>query len=531
MDMLPSIVCRDVTTEQELIEHILRHEHRGTTQARLAANGAINVFTGKRTGRSPLDRYIVRGTNDALIDWGPINQPYERDAFERMWERAWEHVQKLPKPLFLQRLRAGADPKYSIRLTVYTKYAWHALFAHYLFIRDAGTPEMPEWTILNVPSFHSNPASDGVRSDSSLFIDFDARRILIAGLLYAGEMKKAVFTVMNFLMPLRHALPMHCAANVGENGDVALLFGLSGTGKTTLGSDTIRAMIGDDEHVWSPEGVSNVEGGCYPKLIGLTEEREPIIWEAIRAALTENVVMDDLRRPNFDDGSITENTRGAYPRDHISNRDRQNRASHPSAIIFLTCDAHGVMPPVARLSPEQAVYHYLSGYTAQVGSTVVGATSAISETFSAFFGAAFFPHKPEVYAGLFQDMIRKHKVPVYLVNTGWTGGPYGHMDGRRYSIATSRAMIHAVLRGDLANTPHWHMDTLNLDVPECVRGVQPRHFHPREMWDDKQAYDSTLAALVKKFQNNWDKKFGTVSATIRDAGPKRQSEMPEGCPS
>lgn len=522
MDILSSLAVRDVTTEQELAEHIHQHENGGITKARIASNGAINVFTGKRTGRSPMDRYLVRGVHDSLIDWGPINRAYERDAFEYVWERACAHAQKLSQshPLFRQRLRAGADPKYSIRLTVYTKYAWHALFARYLFIRDAGTSSMDEWTILNLPSFHTDPVSDGVNSDSSLFIDLDQRRILIAGLRYAGEMKKAVFTVMNFLMPLQGALPMHCSANVGENGSVALLFGLSGTGKTTLGTDSVLAMIGDDEHVLTRDGVFNIEGGCYPKLFNLTEEREPDISRAIKYALMENVVLDPMRHPKFEDGSITENTRGAYPREHIGNRDRQNRASHPSAVIFLTCDAYGVMPPVARLSPEQAVYHYLSGYTAQVGSTVVGATSPISATFSAFFGAAFFPQKPEVYAGLFERMIREYTVPVFIVNTGWTGGPYGHADGRRYSIATSRRMVHAVLSGELDHVPHWHMDELNLDVPEYVHGVEQRHFRPRDMWDDKGTYDRTLAELVVKFHENWGKKFSKMPEEIRAAGPR-----------
>ena len=489
-------------------------------EATLADNGALCVHTGSRTGRSPKDRFIVDAPDvHGEVDWGKVNQPLAPEAFERLWARACDWIRG--KELFTARLQAGTHARHALPLFVITEYAWHNLFAHQLFVRpDPATPDAlsPEWTVLNLPSLKTEPERDGTHSDGAVILDLAGRRILIVGMRYAGEMKKAVFSALNFLAPESNVLPMHCAANVGEGGDVALFFGLSGTGKTTLSADPARFLIGDDEHGWDEDGIFNFEGGCYAKCINLTREREPVIWDAIRfGSVMENVVLDGATRsPIYDDASITENTRVAYPREFVDMRMPGNQGMHPHAIIFLTCDLYGVLPPVARLSREQAAYHFLSGYTALVGSTEVGLQKGITPTFSACFGAPFFPRAPQVYAQLLMEKIDRYSTPVYLVNTGWTGGPYGV--GKRFSIATTRAIVHAVMRGDLESVESTILPGFNLRIPTLVHGVDNGILDPRNTWSDRSAYDQKARELIGLFRENFTR--FDVSAEIAKAGPE-----------
>ena len=485
----------------------------------LADNGPLSVHTGLRTGRSPKDRFIVDDPAvDAEVDWGAVNRPLDPATFEGLWARACDWLRG--RELFTARLQAGTHARHALPLFVITEYAWHNLFAHQLFVRpDPATPEAagPEWTILSLPSFTTAPERDGTNSDGAVVIDFSARRILLLGMRYAGEMKKAVFSALNYLAPEHGVLPMHCAANVGEGGDVALFFGLSGTGKTTLSADPVRFLIGDDEHGWDGDGIFNFEGGCYAKCINLNPEREPVIWNAIRfGAVMENVVLaGDSHAPIFDDASVTENTRVAYPREFVQKRMPGNQGMQPNAVIFLTCDLYGVLPPVAMLTRQQAAYHFLSGYTALVGSTEVGQPEGIKPTFSACFGAPFFPRHASVYADLLMDKIEQYAVPVYLVNTGWTGGPYG--EGQRFSIATTRAIVHAILRGDLQEVDTEVLPGFNLRIPLHVHGIDERLLDPRQTWTDAEAYVRSARELIGLFRDNFER--FDVSAEIAAAGP------------
>jgi len=486
----------------------------------LADNGALCVRTGARTGRSPKDRFIVDAPSvHGDVDWGKVNRPLSPQAFETLWVRACEWVRG--KELFTARLQAGTHARHALPLFVVTEYAWHNLFAHQLFVRpDPATPEAlsPEWTILNLPSLETDPQRDGVNSDGAVILDMAGRRILILGMRYAGEMKKAAFSALNFLAPLSNVLPMHCAANVGEGGDVALFFGLSGTGKTTLSADPARFLIGDDEHGWDEEGIFNFEGGCYAKCINLTREREPVIWDAIRfGSVMENVVLDgSTHTPVYDDARVTENTRVAYPREFVNMRMPGNQGTHPHGVIFLTCDLFGVLPPVAILTREQAAYHFLSGYTALVGSTEVGNLAGVTPTFSACFGAPFFPRRPQVYAELLMQKIDEYSVPVYLVNTGWSGGPYG--TGKRFSIATTRAVVHAIMRGELEDTDTRILPGFDLRIPTSLHGIDDTILDPRNTWIDKAAYQEHSRKLIALFRENF-KRF-EVSADIAAAGPR-----------
>jgi len=499
-----------------LIEQAIRRE-----EGVIAANGALSVRTGGRTGRSPKDRFIV---DDARthedIDWGPVNQPFRPEAFQALWDRASRHLAG-KDCIYVSHLQAGADSVHSIPLQVITEYAWHALFARQLFVRpgQVNASHRDRWTVMSVPTFVASPERDGTASAGAVILDLSNRRILVVGMRYAGEIKKAVFSAMNYLMPAEEILPMHCAANVGEDGDVTLFFGLSGTGKTTLSADPDRFLIGDDEHGWNDRGIFNFEGGCYAKCINLSPEREPVIWDAIRfGAVMENVILNpDNRVPDYDDESLTQNTRVAYPREHVDKRMPGNHAGHPQAVIFLTCDLFGVLPPVAVLSKEQAAYHFLSGYTALVGSTEVGQIDEVKPTFSHCFGRPFFPRDPCVYANLLMNKVARHKARVYLVNTGWTGGAYGD-GGQRFSIATTRAIVHAIIRGDLINARTRHLEQLNLEIPIYVHGIDNRILNPRDTWCDQTAYDRAARHLIHLFDEN----FGRyeVDDSIRAAGPR-----------
>ncbi|OGO94052.1 MAG: phosphoenolpyruvate carboxykinase (ATP) [Coxiella sp. RIFCSPHIGHO2_12_FULL_44_14] len=500
-------------TEQQLIDAALK-----SGEALLSATGALTAKTGKRTGRSPNDRFIVEDElTRKTVDWGKVNQPISSIIFATLWETACRYLNG--RTAYVAHLQVGADEKYAVPVKVITELAWHNLFVRHLFIRPEKKAFKEEiaWTILSVPGLKTNPTRDHVNSDAVLILNFSERKILAIGLKYAGEMKKAMFTVLNFLLPAQEVLPMHCSANMGKTGDVALFFGLSGTGKTTLSADPDRFLIGDDEHGWSKQGVFNFEGGCYAKCIDLSKEREPVIWDAItHGAIMENVVLKANGDPDFTDSSLTENTRAAYPREHIASRVMENKGPVPRAVIFLTCDLFGVLPPVALLSKEQAAYYFLSGYTALVGSTEVGSQAGISSTFSTCFGAPFFPRPAAEYAALLIRRIEESGARVYLVNTGWTGGAYGK-GGERFSIPTTRAVVAAILSEKMRDTEMDVMPGFGFSIPKSLAGVETRLLNPRNTWADPQDFDAHAKKLALKFTQNFAR--FSVAKEIVEAGP------------
>ncbi len=514
--LIPQRTFINLSTPELVDIALARHE--GT----LAANQALNVNTGARTGRSPKDRFIVKDTlTEKSIDWNTINQPIAPEIFSQLLQKAKNYLTQ-KEATFISYLKVGAEEKFSLNVKVVTELAWHAIFTKNLFIQPSPPITQDtenQWTILCVPNFKTDPIRDGVNSDAAVILNFTERYILICGTHYAGEMKKAMFSVLNFLLTEHEILPMHCAANIGDDGKTALFFGLSGTGKTTLSADPERHLIGDDEHGWSAEGVFNFEGGCYAKCIDLSKEREPMIWDAIRyGTIMENVVLDQhTNEPNYADTTHTQNTRAAYPRDYIDGKVDANKGALPNAVLFLTCDLYGVLPPVARLTKEQAAYYFLSGYTALVGSTEVGQGSGITQTFSTCFGAPFFPRPAQVYADLLIKRLEHSGADVYLVNTGWSGGAYGQ-GGKRFSIPTTRSVVSAIVNGSLANAEYETLSGFNLSIPKIMHDVDSHILNPKKMWQDQAAYEENKKILMEKFIKNFEK--FKVSDAIKNAGPK-----------
>jgi phosphoenolpyruvate carboxykinase (ATP) len=497
-------------SRQDLIDFALKNH-----EAVLASNGALTVTTGKRTGRSPKDRFIVKDSiTEKTVSWGNINQAIEPETFNALWSRVETYIQN--REHFTGDYHVGATNKRGINARVITEKAWMQLFAMNLFIPAAGQHDdsNEDWTVMNAPGFLTDPTRDGVNSDAAIMLNFSARKILICGVLYAGEMKKSLFSVLNFLLPELGILPMHCSANVGTNDEVTVFFGLSGTGKTTLSADPEKYLIGDDEHGWGDTGVFNFEGGCYAKCIDLSEKNEPSIWAAIRkGAIMENVILDQNGVPDFSNKSLTENTRAAYPREHIDMRTEKNEGGQPSAIIFLTCDLYGVLPPVAKLSIEQAAYYFLSGYTARMGGTETGAN--VEPVFSTCFGAPFFPRPAQVYADLLMSHLAKHNCPVYLVNTGWTGGALGK-GGKRFSIPTTRAVVHAIQNHSIEKGSFETLPGFNFKIPTALEGVDAMLLDPRKGWSSPAAYQAQANILISQFNENF-KKYDHAKAAA--AGP------------
>ncbi|WP_035426654.1 MULTISPECIES: phosphoenolpyruvate carboxykinase (ATP) [Sediminibacillus] len=504
--------CRLNLSTEELVEII---EERG--EGSITADGAVSVTTGKYTGRSPKDKFIVNeGEASEQVDWGSVNKPMDKDSFNALYERviAYLHSQDT---VFRFSGWAGADTDYRLPIEVITEFAWHNLFSRQLFIREekSNADHHDAFTVISAPTFKADPKRDNTNSEAFIIISFEERVILIGGTEYAGEIKKAVFSVMNYLLPQQGVLPMHCSANTGETGDTALFFGLSGTGKTTLSANPDRRLIGDDEHGWSANGIFNIEGGCYAKCVGLSEEKEPQIYHAIKhGAVLENVFCHN-GRPDYSNTERTENTRAAYPLTHIDNSIFPSQGSHPKSIIFLTADAFGVLPPISRLTKEQAMYHFLSGYTSKLAGTERGVT-APEATFSACFGAPFLPLAPAVYADMLGDKIDEYDADVYLINTGWIKGPFGI--GERIPLVYTRSMVDAVLEHKLDGINTVPDDFFGLHIPESIPGVPSQLLKPWEAWDSYSSYQEKAAQLAAKFHDNF-RSFAKVSEEIKNAGP------------
>jgi phosphoenolpyruvate carboxykinase (ATP) len=486
----------------------------------IAAAGPLSCRTGTHTGRSPNDKFVVRESpSDREIEWGKTNKAMEPAQFDLLHTELLRSLNG--KELFVQDVYAGADPAYRLPVRIITEYAWHSLFCRNLFIDDpqAASDAAPQFTVIDTPSFKADPKRHGVNSDVVIAVSFAKRLVLVGGTSYAGEMKKSIFSILNYLLPLQGVLSMHCSANVGSSGDVALFFGLSGTGKTTLSSDPDRMLIGDDEHGWSDRGVFNFEGGCYAKTIRLSAEAEPQIFATTRrfGTVLENVVVDPATRElRLDDDRYTENTRAAYPISFIDNAVASGQAGHPRNVVMLTADAFGVLPPISRLTPQGAMYHFLSGYTAKVAGTEKGVTEP-KATFSTCFGAPFLPLAPGRYARMLGEKIARHNARVWLVNTGWTGGPYGV--GKRMKLSYTRTMIRAALSGALDAATYERDPIFNLDVPVSCPSVPPEVLKPRETWASRAEYDLQASKLAKMFADNFKTFADGVAADVLAAGP------------
>ncbi len=513
----PTAVYRNLSPAA-LVEAALR---RG--EGVLSDKGALTVTTGKYTGRSPKDKFVVDtpGVHDEIA-WGSVNVPISREKFNAIKNKMAAYLQN--REIFIFDGFAGADPACTKKFRIVNELASENLFIHQLLIRPTAEQLASygeaDFTIIAAPGFKCIPEEDGVNSEAAIMIDYEAKLVVIAGSQYAGEIKKSVFSVMNYLMPKEDVLPMHCSANMDpETGDTAVFFGLSGTGKTTLSADPNRKLIGDDEHGWSEHGIFNFEGGCYAKTINLDPEGEPEIYGAIRfGALMENVVLDpETRTPDFNDGSLTENTRVGYPVDFISNAAIPGVGDVPKVIIFLTADAFGVLPPISRLDENAAMYHFVTGFTSKLAGTERGVTEP-QPTFSTCFGAPFMPMDPSVYAEMLGEKIEKYNTKVYLVNTGWSGGPYGV--GSRMKLKFTRAMITAALNGTLENAEFKHDEVFNVDVPQSCPDVPDEIMNPRDTWEDKAAYDESAKKLAKMFADNFAKKYPNMPKHIVDAGPR-----------
>ena len=487
----------------------------------LAKDGPLVVETGKHTGRSAKDKFMVRDAETDATIWWDNNKSMAPEHFETLKQDFFAQLGG-KKSLFVADLYGGSQPEHRVNVRVINELAWHNLFIRTLLVRpDAAELEgfIPDFTIIDLPSFVADPARHGCRSETVIAVSLTERLILIGGTAYAGEMKKSVFGVLNYLLPTKGVMPMHCSANIGPNGDTAVFFGLSGTGKTTLSADASRTLIGDDEHGWSDTAVFNFEGGCYAKMIRLSPEAEPEIYATTKrfGTVLENVVIDpDTRELDFDSNRLAENSRGAYPIDFIPNASEDNMGPVPRNIVMLTADAFGVLPPIARLSPDQAMYHFLSGYTAKVAGTEIGVTEP-EATFSTCFGAPFMPRHPSVYGNLLKERIAKGQVDCWLVNTGWTGGKYGV--GKRMPIKATRALLNAALDGSLKNAEFRKDPYFGFDVPVAVPGVDPTILNPRDTWADKDEFDATARKLVNLFIDNFAKFEGHVDQGVKEAAP------------
>jgi phosphoenolpyruvate carboxykinase (ATP) len=516
-------IVRSGRVHWNLSPAVLYEMSLGRGESQLAADGPLVARTGQHTGRSPNDKFVVReAASEQHVHWGTVNKPIDEARFDALHRDMMAYVQD--KELFVLDAWAGTDPKYRLPIRIVNEFAWHNLFARNMFLPEKD-PAMradhrPDYTVIDLPNFKADPARHGTRSDVFILVHFGRKLVLIGGTHYAGEIKKSIFTILNYTLPLQGVMSMHCSANIGKDGDTALFFGLSGTGKTTLSSDPERRLIGDDEHGWSDTGVFNFEGGCYAKMIKLSAEAEPQIYATTKrfGTILENVVIDsETRTLDLDDASLTENTRGSYPITFIDNAELSGRGGHPRTVVMLTADAYGVLPPIARLSPDGAMYHFLSGYTARVAGTEKGVTEP-KATFSTCFGAPFLPLNPNVYARMLGEKIATHGARVWLVNTGWTGGPYGV--GSRMKIAYTRAMITAALTGGLDGVEYVRHPILNLDMPTSCPGVPANVLDPRSTWPDPAKYDEQAKALAKMFVDNFKTFEEDVAPSVKDAGPK-----------
>ncbi|MBA2126609.1 phosphoenolpyruvate carboxykinase (ATP) [Hyphomicrobium methylovorum] len=502
--------------EADLVEHVIRRR-----EGRLAASGAVVVETGQHTGRSAEDKYIVRDSTTADAIWWDNAKEMSEEQFDRLLSDFIDFARH--KELFVEDLFAGANPEHRLNTRIVTEYAWHALFIRHL-LRRPGNEELAhfvsEFTVVDLPGFRAAPHYHGTRTETVIACNFTKRLVLIGGTSYAGEIKKSVFSFLNYLLPQKNVMPMHCSANVGKDGTSAVFFGLSGTGKTTLSADPSRELLGDDEHGWADTGIFNFEGGCYAKTIRLSKSAEPAIWDASNrfATVLENVVIDpETRVPDFDDNRLAENARSAYPLEAISNTSPTGVADHPKNIVMLTADAFGVLPPIAKLTPSQAMYHFLSGFTAKVAGTEKGMGSEPKPTFSTCFGAPFMPRHPSVYGNLLRKLIADHNVDCWLVNTGWTGGKYG--DGKRMPIAVTRALLDAALSGTLKSAQMRIDPVFGFEVPVALEGVDPKVLVPRDTWANPADYDAMAAKLALMFHENFAKYARYVDADVVAAGP------------